>query len=538
MQVPQLAGKSAQSHYITPDAVLAALESVLNSEDFVAAPRLTSLLEFIVKETLEGRSDKLKGFNIANKVFGRDETFDARTDPLVRVQANRLRKALERYYLLGGKAEAIRISVPKGAYVAVFETQSPDTSEVAAYAPLSQAQPTVAVLPFVSIGNQDDRDYLADGLTEELTISLAQIENFLVIARQSTTRYKGVDVDLRAVGRELQVRFVMQGSVQLRCDTLRVTAQLTDTLNGVQVWAKRFDRKFSADDIFSVQDEISNDVISHIADAYGVIPRLLEKETRGKRVRDMDAYDAVLRFYHYQTFPNLENFKRARKGLRAAVDKNPDYTLAAAALSELYSDNFGLHFDPPYDQLDDAYELARSAVVEDSECQQAHFAMAFAHFHRRERRACINAAQRVLDLNPNAPYYSGAAGWLIAVVGEWEQGLEILTDAYKRNPFHPSWFNVAPYQYHFGRGEYEQAMEAAEQVRMPDLPWGGIVCGSALQRLGRHNEARAVVDDLRDRFPDFAVNARDYIRKYVFDDALCDGIYGALVEAGLSPHPE
>ncbi len=526
--------KSVDSPEITgteADAILSTLERVLESEDFSAAPRLTSLLDFIVRETLAGRSHLLKGFNIANQVFGRDENFDARTDPLVRVQANRLRKALERFYLLSGKNEEIRITVPKGSYAAVFERKSRGRPGVAAAS--APAEPTVAVLPFASIGSDKDQEYFADGITEELTVALAQVENFRVIARQSTQRYKGGDVDLRDVGHELNVRFVMQGAVQRQTNSLRITAQLTDTQSGVQVWAKRFDRELETEDLFAIQDEITQRVITSVSDAYGVIPRLLEKEIRGKRATDLESYDAVLRFFHYQANPGTETFKRARRGLEVAVERNPDYAMALASLSEVYSDNYALHLEPPFELLDQAYDLARRAIALDPSCQQAHHAMAMAQFQRRERPGCLKALERILELNPNAPYHSGAAGWLMALVGDWDRGLSILEESKARNPFHPPWFNVAIFQYHFLRGEYDYALAAAERVKMPGLAWDPLIRAAALQRLGRTEEAKQVVTELVEQHPDFAPSAREYISRFVFEKELVTDIHDALAEAGL-----
>ena len=525
---PEITGAEA-------DAILAALERVLKSEDFSAAPRLSSLLDYIVRETLAGRSHLLKGFNIANQVFGRDERFDARTDPLVRVQANRMRKALERYYLLAGKNEPVQITVPKGSYAAVFENRNVDDERSGALP--AAAEPTVAVLPFKSIGSGQDQEYFADGITEELTVALAQVENFRVIARNSTQRYSGDDVDLREVGRELNVRFVLQGAVQRQADTLRVTAQLMDTQTGVQVWAQRFDRRLETEDLFAIQDEITQMVITSISDTYGVIPRLLEKEIRGKRATDLESYDAVLRFFHYQANPGVETFKRARRGLEVAVERNADYAMALASLSEAYSDNYALHLDPPYDLLDQAHDLARRAIALDPACQQAHHAMAMAQFQRRERPGCLKALERVLELNPNAPYYYGAAGWLIALVGDWERGLSILEESKARNPFHPPWFHVAFFQYHFMRGEYEEALAAAESVKLPGLAWDPLIRAAALQRLGRSDEARRVIDELVDRHPDFAASAREYIGRFVFEPELVQEICDALIEAGL-PSPD
>lgn len=491
------------------------------------------MLRFIVSETIAGNQSRLKAFYIANMVFGRDETFDAATDPLVRVQANRLRKAIERYYLTAGVNNTLRITVPKGRYAANFQIAKPEETSADGRARTVAATPTVAVLPFSTISRDDEQDYFADGLTEEITTALSQVENFQVTSRHSTQQFKESADDVRTIGDKLSVRFVMEGTVQRSAKALRVTAQLSDTSSGLQVWADSYSRKLRTDDIFEVQDDIAAQVTAKIADAFGVIPRLLERETRGKRATDLDAYDALLRFFHYQSHLNKKNYEWARRGLESAIEADPEFAPALAALAELACDNLTLRYVEPYDRMEEAYDYARRAVSADPACQLAHYAMAFVYFHRRERTECVRSASQVIELNPNAPYYVSVAGWLMALAGKWEQGLKVLRNSIKRNPFYPDWFNLAPFQYHFFRGEYEDALAAAERMILPELPWDPVSRLAALMRLGREKDAQGVLRQLNRDFPDFSSYAREYIASYVFLDEDVQTLYQALLDAGL-----
>ena len=177
-----------------------------------------------------------------------------------------------------------------------------------------------------------------DGLAEELTTALARVENFRVVSRHSTRQYGKGSHDVRDIGQELAVRFILEGKVQRSAKSVRVTAQLTDTTDGVQVWADSYSRQLKADDLFRIQDEIVTQVIAKVADTYGVIPRLLEKETRGKRTSDLEAYDSLLRFYHYQANLGIDQYDHALKGLLQAVDRDPEYGPGLAALAELMCD--------------------------------------------------------------------------------------------------------------------------------------------------------------------------------------------------------
>ena len=158
----------------TPAAIRDQLERILQSAEFRASDKQRKFLSFVVDETLEGRASQLKGYTVAVAVYGRAETFDPQVDPIVRVEAGRLRRALERYYLTAGKNDPVRIKIPKGGYVPTFQgvpippsgAQTP-TSEPEDSVPA--AGPTIAVMPLLNLTGDEDQDYFTDGLTEELT---------------------------------------------------------------------------------------------------------------------------------------------------------------------------------------------------------------------------------------------------------------------------------------------------------------------------------------------------------------------------------
>ena len=160
--------------------------------------------------------------------------------------------------------------------------------------------------------------------------------------------------------------------------------------------------------------------------------------------------------------------------------------------------------------------------------------MALVQFQRGDRDECLQSAYRIIELNPNVPYYAGVAGWLIALAGDWEQGLEILEGSIAQNPFYPDWWNLAPFQYYFFNEQYEQALAAAERVILPGLPWDPLLRLAALTRLGKIREADAVLQQLNREFPDFAHYAREYIGAYVFEDSQADRLYSVLLDAGLT----
>ena len=240
---------------------------------------MQQFLEYIVNETLAGRGDRLKGYNIAVEVFDRPETFDPVVDPLVRIEAARLREKLREYYDTDGQADPVRIELPKGTYtpqIAFQQPAAPDTRRDGAVAiqsprklptgllaagaillvllagfgawrwfnpatPLSE-KASIAVLPFENIGSDPKWDRFADGITEDIVTDLSHSKDLFVVARNSTEVYRDKPADVRSIGRDLGVRYVLEGSIQPSGDQVRVTAQLIDARTGSHVWSERYDR--------------------------------------------------------------------------------------------------------------------------------------------------------------------------------------------------------------------------------------------------------------------------------------------------------
>jgi len=512
----------------SPSEIQEQLGKLLESSLFRRSPRLAAFLEYVVNETLADRGRLLKGFNIALDVFGRDASFDGSTDPLVRVQARNLRLALERYYLGEGKNDGIRIEIPKGVYTASFLE---NTIEPEAF-----SEPSIAVLPFESIGAPGDRSYIAEGITQELNSAFTQYAELAVIIRQAVESYRGSPVDVRKVSRELGVRFVLQGSVQTVEDTVRVSARLLDGPTGNHLWARDYDRTLDTRNLFEVQDEITREVVSRITGTYGVILRTLERETRGRRPEQLSVYEAIMRFYSYNVVLSQASYDDARKALELAVVKEPDLALPWALLAEMYTDGCSMGLADDHEPLKVAAKYAQRAIALDPNCQHAHWELAQVRFHLRDQRGCLESLEKVLSLNPNAAFFVGAAGWLMALVGEWDRGLAILHESLAFNPRQPGWFYLAPFQNCYRQGDFEGALKYAVNFNMPRLSWDQILRAAAYQRLGDADSASQAVAELLSRHPEFPAAAQTYISGFVFFDEIAENILAALHEAGLPRH--
>lgn len=522
----------------TPDAVRLQLERILQSAEFRGSDKQRKFLSFIVEETLEDRASQLKGYTIALAVYERTEKFDPQVDPIVRVEAGRLRRALEHYYLTAGKNDPLRIEIPKGSYVPTFHTVQTRPSGAKTLTSgrkegALSTGPTVAVMPLINLTGDKDQDYFVDGLTEELTTELARYQVFQVIASQSTMRFKGQKTDPKEVGTDLGVRFLLTGSIRKNLKTVKVDIRLLDTSTAGQIWGESYKRDLTPADLIALQEEIAHGVVGAIADHYGLISRRLSAESRKKAPADLNAYDAVLRFYHYETVLTPEAFEKALSALERAVQIDPGYGLAWAMLGHLHADNYALEFCEIEAPLEKAMSFAQKGVALAPENQFTQDALSLVHFHRGDKALFMKHVEQTIALNPNSPYIVGVAGWHMMLYGEWDRGLTLLKKGMKLNPYHPSWFHLAPYMDYYRRGDYENAFAEALKFNYPELYLDPMMRAAALGQLGKHDNAKIAVEQLLKLRPDFSAHGRWLISRYVKVDALIDSIIEGLRKAGL-----
>ena len=558
-------GPQADSEAPGPDAVRSQLDRVLGSADFAPSARMTSFLRFVVEETLEGRGDRLKEYTIATEVFGRDESFDPQTNTIVRVEAGRLRRRIERYYLTAGRGDPVRIDLPKGKYVPLFrvaameaadraseqEQASPSPgTQTGAMAPRSArgpetdevalpSGPSIAVLPFENLSGDPDQAFFADGISEEIINALTRFPDLRVIARHSTFKFKGQRVDVRDVGRDLGVRYVLEGSIRKGGDMVRVTAQLIEAEDGTHLFSETYDRDLSARNILEVQDDISERIVAAVGQPYGVIARAGSRRSRRKKVEHLDAYDAVLRFYDYWTNGSAESHASVRTALEHAVELDAGYASAWAALAETHLDELIFNFNPRQDSnpLDRALEAAQKAVVLDPESSMAYHILSNTHFHRAEIDEFRAAGDRAIALNPNHADMLADVGVRLCCIGEWDRGMELADKAIALSPTHPGWFHGAPTLDRYNKGEFEEALAEAKQVQSVGLSWNFVLVAMCCGQLEREDEARAACDKLLDLVPDFGANAWFYLSAWNFPSNFANKIVDGLRKAGLEIPP-
>ena len=238
-----------------PELIRQELVRILQSDSFSRAGRLSRFLSFVVDQTLQGNSNRLKEYVLGVEVFDRKESFDPRLDPIVRVEAGRLRTKLQRYYQNEGRSDGIQIECPKGGYTPVFWGISQSVSS-------SNQTTAIAVLPFADLSAEGNQGHFCDGLTEELISLLAQVSGIRVASRTSSFAFKGKNKDIRQIGRHLNVEVVLEGSVRKEGDQLRITAQLCDVHDGFERWSET--HEWVRENPFVIQEQFSRLIVDHL----------------------------------------------------------------------------------------------------------------------------------------------------------------------------------------------------------------------------------------------------------------------------------
>ncbi|MBJ6124033.1 adenylate/guanylate cyclase domain-containing protein [Microvirga splendida] len=393
-------------------------------------------------------------------------------------------------------------------------------------------RPSIAVLPFTNMSGDPEQEYFADGITDDLLTALSRTRWLFVIARNSSFTFKGQAIDVKEVGRVLGVRYVLEGSIRRAGKRVRITGQLIEVATGAHIWADRFDREI--EDIFDLQDEITRAVVSAIE------PTLLTAEiarARAKPTESLAAYDLYLRalpdFHSYTE----AGFRHAEALLRKAVERDPEFSAAWAALSDCLARMTvgGWIADWSYGS-EQACEAAHRAIGADNANGTALSIAAFTlaglvgHFDE-----AADLANNALRLHPNSAFVCTNCGWVFVHIGEYERALSLLDTARRMSPIDPRvhLINSGTTAAYLFSGRFEEAELWARRTleRMPSHPVSLRYHTAALVFLDRLDEARAVASKLLEVQPNTSITRSR--RSHYRDKAMFERFLEALKLAGI-----
>ena len=407
---------------IAPSLVRDQLLKIVAHSIFSDSQRMVRFLRFAVEETLRGHAAQLKENVIGTHVFDRHADYDPRIDPIVRVEARRLRIKLRNYYSGIGQQDNLVIELPIGQYAPVFRLRSSD-GELR----LGKHEKSIAILPFVNLSKEEDGDFLGDGLTEELINALTRVPDLRVAAWNSAAQMKGKESDLEAIREKLSVAYLLRGSIRRTTNRLRITAQLISTSDSRYVWSRTYDREFH--DIIEIQESIATAIVSALTLTFwqGGAP---------KTTRSVESYQMCLRGRYHSRERTGDGLRRSIVCFEQAIAVDPASASAYAGLADSYTlmADYGISDAPAC--MEKAKAAARHALELDPASAEAHASLGLIlTIYDWSWREASNAFVTSLKLNPG---YASAHHWYgidhLAMLGRFDHARDELEIAMQLDP--------------------------------------------------------------------------------------------------------
>jgi TolB-like protein len=572
------------------EQVRAELARVLGSSVFAQAGRSTEFLRFVVEETLAGRADRLKGYTIAIEVFGKPPEFDAQTDPLVRVEAGRLRRRLIEYYHADGRDDSVRIALPKNGYAPTFTaihaapepSPMPSASKIrrgrrrlllrgavlgsivatvaallawlawyrgappapalnaeaaaarARAGPVSALGPRLLVLPLENLTGDASLDAVAAGATEEIIRALVA---FNIFATASGTGRVLESADLFALRKEYDAGYVLTGSVRAANGELRFALRLVDTEVGTQLWSRAFDEHTERGDAIAMEDRIGLATAEVLSSPFGPVYGHEIARTAGRPAQDLDPYECLLRFYEYSRFFDPMGHAESLRCLQRAVKGEPRFAPAWSALGVLYLHEHLYGYSPQPDRappLDRGLESVRTSLDIDGSGRVAAVTLAGIRLAGGDRRAFDAAVERCLAMKPLHPAVELLLGYLLIESGDWQRGTPMLDEALPLTTNVPGWAYVGYAFRYLQTHDYEQALDWSLRSDAPNWFVTSMTVTASAALAGRADIAQREKARLLQLYPDFESTGRAQIAKWNLDPTLVAALLDGLKLAGLN----
>jgi adenylate cyclase len=540
--------------------VRATLARILGSKSFARTKRVGQFLSFVVEEALAGRADRLKAFTIAQEIYGRDETFDPRTDTIVRVEAGRLRHRLMQYYETEGRNDPCLIELPKGGYTPRFTSNNVVVLKTAIQAQVSNAtlvagprrslrigsvvvltiivaltawifltkdrqttlngsaviveNPTqssklfLLVLPLKTLADDPIEERLAAGLVEAIVTDMTKLSGLSVMAHTSLLNLnKGPD-DLSAIKRDFGATHALRGSLEREDDLIRVNVQLVDIATSTTVWADRLDGKVG--NLLNLQDILAEKIVNHLAVQVSQDEYTLLKKHHTRNLEALALYRQALVL---MMPPNdIQRVVTAQHMFQRIIEIAPEFGGGYAGGSFAHSVTaLFLKAKDPGRELEKGINLSLRAIEVDPNFGMGYVTLAFAYAMSGRLDEALFNARRALAVQPGDAFTQFVYGMSLTLAGKPNEAIVALSEAIRLDPAEPRtpYLNVLGIAY-YSAGEYLLAAELFDENLSNEGPTGphmDAFRAATYAKLGKEEEARSVISKLIDLHPQFPVNS-------------------------------
>lgn len=536
---------------IVPDysktEILEELDRILSSDMFSRSSVLSSFLKFIVDETLEGNTEGLKEYTIAVGALGKSDDFNPQIDAIVRIHAGRLRRLLNEYYMGPGLNNSVKIEVVKGTYTPAFRTQSTrqlksETGLEKKQEPTEELKPvvysrsklTLAVLPFRNLCQDGEYQFFVDGFGEELTRIFSAEEDIAVVAHFSSLKYANINEDIRVIGADLGVHYVITGSVKRSNKEIRVNVVLIETVNGIQIWSKNYTHDLEKNDMIDIQDQIDHDVFSILSGQYGFIVRTTMGLVESDMKQDIQSFDALLWNYYAQRTHGKEDCLTSRKSLEKALERDPNNVMCLVVLGDTYLFTHSLGYPNIDDPINEAIKLIRKAIKIAPLSQYAHIIYGWANIYLGAKKESIKAFEKSIKLGYSSASVDGQLGFGFACLGEYKRAQVLLHKSLDLNPYCPWWYYLGFFLVYYHFGKYKEALMYAQKIQISEDAFiDPLLKVAAMGQLGLISEAQTNVNRLNENFSETLDNLEATLGTFLLDQSLIQEIIHDAKKAGV-----
>jgi adenylate cyclase len=573
---------------ITDASARAALDRLLADAQFHASDRNRRFLRFVAEKTLAGGRSQIKAYSIAVDVFGRGTEFDSTLDPIVRIEATRLRAALNAYYAGPGRNEEVEIRIPKGGYAPIFVRTSPRgpvadglsrTSEAGADPPSPVKEPAtrglrlpkiwkskgfarlsllllaiVAISAFVVLrerashvtsppiiiveggqptADEDITGQITTGFARALGLALSRFDGLRVLNLPYDLSLSAA-IDKLDAGKKVQRPvYVLATSVRERDQVIRFWWNLKDARTGETVWADIADRSVSTGIPIPVEDEVAGKVATVIGQPQGLIAsRAIEYE----RSYPTKGYGCILRARAYYLVISETLHHAVRDCLEQTVATSPDYSDAWAMLAFVYLDEDRNNFNrrsSAEDALNRALRSAQRAAEISPSSETAQEALAAVYYRRGDFDIAFAAGRRALEINPHNPELMSLVGTRLFARGQWDEGAALVREAFDQVLVVPPLDRVTLVLDAYRKHDYAAALEQAQLIDLPNYYASPLLRAAIYGQLGNAAEAQKSLQALLALRPNYAAEMRTELRSRHYTEELIDMLADGLRMAGL-----
>ncbi len=556
---------------VPEERVRAALDRMVGSEMFRDSPQLAAFLRFVAEAELRGESNRIKGYTIGVEALGRGKDFDPQTDPIVRVEATRLRRTIERYYAGPGAGDPVVITISPGSYVPSFRFRAPAlqaaepqtkiawgkqrfgyiglalvvlfallagfflylrSAERVVIGPLQpgNGMPLILLQP-ASISGLPKPDTLdAEGLAEKLRDALTRFDTIGVVLPNELA-------DAEKMGVKRPLRFRLTGQIEYRDDnTINLRFQLFDAADNALVWARAFERFGEKGSLAAAEDALVTEVVTILAQPFGVIRAHERNRYLGMGLGD-PRYNCIV-----ETSESLRSFdpvqhRKAKSCLKALMKMDPSFASGFAYLAALYLREYQFDIGVPAGErasLDRALLLARQAVEKRPESSRAYQMLSAVLYGRQDYAASLAAAERAVLLNRYDMTVLSDYGGRLVMAGEIDKGLETLERAATYGALRPSWYNFYLFLGYYLKGDSALARHYASQITPERYPLGHVAHALAAHSAGDAQQARSALLKLVALRASWRDDTAGELQKLIASPAIVQRLANDLAAAGLN----